>query len=163
MSYGELFARLRKLASPTQGGGIGPPPPRPDVGGGTRPSVSGDSEVFRRGPKTSHLHGRPDLAELVGIVGEMHAFRLLEAMFDIGPSEWVSESRTKVVPLLDGEEDVTSDSLGYDFRFTRDEVTWCVEVKATKGDGPGFELPSSELNAATRIAREETSGGASCA
>ena len=152
VSYGELFARLRRLAGPTQGKGIGPPPPGPDIGGGTRPSVSNDSEVFRRGPKTSHLHGPPDLAELVGIVGEMHAFRFLEAKLDISPSEWVSESRTKVVPLLDAEEDVTSDSLGYDFRFTRDEVTWCVEVKATKGEGQGFELPSSELNAATRIA-----------
>ena len=152
VSYGELFARLRKLASPTQGGGIGPPPPAPGVGRGTRPSGSNDSEVLRRGRKTSHRHGPPDLAELVGIVGEMHAFRFLEAKFDISPSEWVSESRTKVVPLLDDEEDLTSDSLGYDFRFTRNEVTWCVEVKATKGDGSGFELPTSELNAASRIA-----------
>ena len=66
-------------------------------------------------------------------------------------SAWVSESRTKVEPLL-GEEDVTSDSLGYDFRFTHDQVTWCVEVKATTGDSTGFDLPPSELNAATRIA-----------
>ena len=152
VSYSELFARLRKLVGPTQGAGIGPPPPGPEGGGGKRSISSNESEVLRRGRRTSHLHGPPDLAELVGIVGEMHAFRFLEAKFDISPSEWVSESRTKVVPLLDGEEDVTSDSLGYDFRFTRDEVTWCVEVKATKGDGSGFELPSSELNAASRIA-----------
>ncbi|MDE0257254.1 MAG: DUF3883 domain-containing protein [Gammaproteobacteria bacterium] len=153
VSYSELFVRLLKLPDPPGlVEGIGPPPPGPAVGGGMRTSVSSDSELSRRGRKTSHRHGPPDLPELVGIVGEMHAFRFLEAKFDISPSEWVSESRTKVVPLLDAEEDVTSDSLGYDFRFTRDEVTWCVEVKATKGDGLGFELPSSELNAASRIA-----------
>ena len=153
VSYSELFARLEgKLRAPEQGDGIGPSPPGPDLGGGMRPSVSNDSEVFRRGLKTSHLRGPPDLPELVGIVGEMHAFRFLRAKFGINTSAWVSESRHKVAPLLDGEEDVTSDSLGYDFRFTHDQVTWCVEVKATTGDGTGFELPSSELNAATRIA-----------
>lgn len=153
VSYRELFTRLEgTLRDPEQGEGIGPSPPGPDVGGGMRPSVSYDSEVFRRGPKTSHLRGPPDLPELVGIVGEMHALRFLRAKFGIDTSAWVSESRTKVVPLLDSEEDVTSDSLGYDFRFTHDQMTWCVEVKATTGDGTGFELPSSELKAATRIA-----------
>ncbi len=151
VSYRELFARLRKLPDPRQAEGIGPPPPGPNGGGGKRPSVSNDSEVFRRGRRTSHLHGPPDLPGLVGIVGEMHAFRLLRAKFGIDMSAWVSESRTKVEPLL-GEEDVTSDSLGYDFRFTHRQVTWCVEVKATTGNSTGFELPSSELNAATRIA-----------
>ena len=153
VSYRELFDRLEvELSDPEQGEGIGPPPPGPDPGGGMRPSASDDSEVSLRRPKTSHLRGPPDLRELVGIVGEMHAFRFLRAKFGIDTSAWVSESRTKVVPLLDGEEDVTSDSLGYDFRFTHDQITYCVEVKATTGDGTGFELPSSEINAATRIA-----------
>jgi len=152
VSYRELFARLRELPDPVQAEGIGPPPPGPAGGGGKRPSVSNNSEVFRRGPRTSHLHGPPDLPGLVGIVGEMHAFRFLRARFGIDTSAWVSESRTKVVPLLVGEEDVTSDSLGYDFRFTHGQVTWCVEVKATTGNSTGFDLPSSELNAATRIA-----------
>ena len=153
VSYRELFARLKKLPDlPKQIQGIGSPPPRPDVGDGERPGVPTDSELARRGPKTGHRHGPPDLLELVGIVGEMHAFRFLHGKFGIDESAWVSESRTKVVPLLDGEEDLTSDSLGYDFRFTHDQVTWCVEVKATNGDGPGFGLPPSELGAAARIA-----------
>ena len=153
VSYRELFARLRSLPDlPEQVEGIGPPPPGPDSGGATRPGVSGESELSRRGPKTGHLHGPPDLPELVGIVGEMHAFRFLHAHFGINTSAWVSESRTKVEPLLDGEEDVTSDSLGYDFRFTHNRVTWCVEVKATTGDGTGFDLPPSEVGAAARIA-----------
>ncbi|MDE2761992.1 MAG: hypothetical protein OXQ94_07415 [Gemmatimonadota bacterium] len=155
VSYRELFVRLRNLPDlPEQVEGIGPPPPGPDSGGATRPGVSGGSELSRRRPKTGHLHGPPDLPELVGIVGEMHAFRFLhdKDKFGIDESAWVSESRTKVVPLLDGEEDLASDSLGYDFRFTHDQVTWCVEVKATTGDGTGFDLPPSEVDAATRIA-----------
>ena len=155
VSYRDLFTRLRKLPDPKQVEGIGPPPPRPDVGGTARTGASsGESEAFRRGAKTGHLHGPPNLPELVGIVGEMHAFRFLEAEFgdSVKTSAWVSESRTKVEPLLDGEEDLTSDSLGYDFRFTHDHMTWCVEVKATTGDGTGFGLPPSELNAAARIA-----------
>ena len=54
--------------------------------------------------------------------------------------------------LLDGEKDETSDSHGYDFRFTYEGITWCVEVKATTGHGTSFDLPSSELDAASRIA-----------
>ncbi len=154
VSYRELFARLRELPDlPRQVEGIGSSPPELDGDGATRPGVSGESELSRRVPKTGHLHGPPDLRELVGIVGEMHAFRFLRDKFGIDESAWVSESRTKVVRLLDGEEDVASDSLGYDFRFTRDRVTWCVEVKATNGDGTGFGLPTSELGAAARIAR----------
>lgn len=152
VSYRELFARLRELPDlPEQVEGIGPPPPELDGDGVTRPGVSGESELSRRGPR-GHLHGPPDLPELVGIVGEIHAFRLLEANFGIDTGAWVSESRTKVESLLDGEEDVTSDSLGYDFRFTHDQVTWCVEVKATTGNRTRFGLPPSELGAAARIA-----------
>ena len=153
VSYRDLFARLKDLPDlPKRIRGIGSPPPKLDGDGATRPGVPGESELSRRGPKTGHLHGPPDLPELVGIVGEMHAFRFLKASFDIDMGDWVSESRTKVERLLDREEDVTSDSLGYDFRFTHDQVTWCVEVKATTGDRTGFGLPPSELGAAARIA-----------
>ena len=82
----------------------------------------------------------------------MQAFRFLKAKFGIDESAWVSEFRNRIVPLLDAEKDETSDSHGYDFRFTHEQVTWCVEVKATTGDGTSFELPSSELSAASRIA-----------
>ena len=93
-----------------------------------------------------------DLPEFVGIIGEMQAFRVLKDEFGINESAWVSEFRSRVVPPLDGEKDQTSDSHGYDFRFEHEGKTWCVEVKATTGDGTSFELPSSELNAASRIA-----------
>ncbi len=155
VSHDDLFARLKDLPEPPrEGEGIGPPPPGPDPGpgnDGVRGSGEG-SEVRQTRPQTSHLRTSVHLPELVGIVGEMHAFRFLQARFGIDESAWVSEFRTRVVPLLDGEKDVPSDSHGYDFRFTNGGTTWCVEVKSTTGDGTSFDLPSSELDAAGRIA-----------
>jgi len=149
-NYRDIFERLKKLPEPPkQGSRIVPPSPGPDGGGG---KSSSDGECGRRGPKTAHLYGSPHLPEFVGIIGEMQAFRFLKERFDIGVSAWVSEFRNRIVPLLDNEKDETSDSHGYDFRFEHDGKTWCVEVKATTGDGTSFELPSSELNAASRIA-----------
>ena len=150
-NYRDIFERLKKLPEPPkEGGRIVPPSPGPEGNGGASHSRKG--EVGRCGPKTAHLYGSPHLPEFVGIIGEMQAFRFLKAKFGIDESAWVSEFRNRVVPLLDGEDDETSDSHGYDFRFTHEEVTWCVEVKATTGDGTSFDLPSSELNAASRIA-----------
>ena len=149
-NYRDIFERLKKLPEPPmKGSGIGPPSPGPDGGGGKPPR---DGEGGQRGPKTSHLYGSPHLPEFVGIIGEMQAFRFLKTKFGIDESAWVSEFRNRVVPLLDGEKDETSDSHGYDFRFEYDGKTWCIEVKATTGDGTSFDLPSSELHAASRIA-----------
>ncbi len=149
-NYRDIFERLKKLPEPpAEGKGIIRPSPGPDGGGG---KPRRDGEVGQRGPKTSHLYGSPHLPEFVGIIGEMQAFRFLKDKFGIDASAWVSEFRNRVVPLLDVEEPETSDSHGYDFRFTHQQVTWCVEVKATTGDGTSFDLPSSELNAARRIA-----------
>ena len=149
-NYRDILERLKKLPEPPmEGSGIAPPSPGRNNGGGKPPS---DGEGGRRGPKTSHLYASPHLPEFVGIIGEMQAFRFLKARFGINASAWVSEFRNRVVPLLDNEKDETSDSHGYDFRFEHDGKTWCVEVKATTGDGTSFELPSSELGAASRIA-----------
>ena len=149
-NYRDILERLKKLPEPPmEGSGIAPPSPGRNNGGGKPPS---DGEGGRRGPKTSHLYASPHLPEFVGIIGEMQAFRFLKARFGINASAWVSEFRNRVVPLLDNEKDETSDTHGYDFRFEHDGKTWCVEVKATTGDGTSFELPSSELGAASRIA-----------
>ena len=67
---------------------------------------------------------------------------------------WVSESRLKILPLVEGESNNTSDSLGYDFQFRHQRRKWHVEVKATTGDDPQFELGISEIKAANRLARE---------
>lgn len=98
----------------------------------------------------------PEETTVVGIVGEMHAFRFLREEFGgraVRPHAWVSETRLKVIPLVDGEPDEISDGLGFDFRFGHNGIRWYVEVKATKGEHLSFELGISEIDAATRIAR----------
>ena len=106
--------------------------------------------------KTSHLHPSPELPELVGVVGEMHAYRFLQQEFGgetVTPDAWVSEIRQVVLPLMPGEPDNTSDSHGFDFQFSYDRRRWHVEVKSTTGDDPQFDLGITEIEAATRFAR----------
>ena len=180
-TYGDLFRRLKELPEP-----IGPRAendvfsplrdPSPSVqaearaGSETSPADgsdgSGTLQVDEAPPtrsKTAHLYSSPHLPELVGIVGEMHAFRFLKSKFNIDKYAWVSEFRTKVLPLGDGEKDETSDSYGYDFRFTYDDKDpqidgdkrarrWYVEVKATTEDGTSFDISAGQLAVARRVA-----------
>ncbi len=150
-NYRDIFERLKRLPEPPKAGRgiVRPSTERGGGGGGPRRR---NTEIGEKGPKTAHLRGSPHLPEFVGIVGEMQAFRFLKDRFGINESAWVSEFRSRVVHPLDREEPGTSDSHGYDFRFEYNGKTWCVEVKATTGDGTSFDLPSSELNAASRIA-----------
>ena len=106
--------------------------------------------------KSGHRRLSPEESGVVGIVGETHAYRFLRKEFGgraVRASAWVSESRLKVLPLVEGERDETSDGHGFDFRFNHNGVRWHVEVKATKGEAPSFDLGISEIEAATRIAR----------
>ena len=105
--------------------------------------------------KTSHLRPSPELRELAGVVGEIHAYRFLQQEFGseaVTPDAWVSEIRQDVLPLMPGEPDSTSDSHGFDFRFRYGRGHWYVEVKSTSGDEPQFDLGVSEIQAAIRLA-----------
>ena len=155
-TYSTLFGRLEGFPEPT-----GPRADRDEITPLTDPpreSIAFDlnpgppSEANRTGPRTAQMYASPHLPELVGIVGEIHAFRFLRSKFKIDEHAWVSEFRTKVLPLREGEMDETSDSLGYDFRFAYERKTWCVEVKATTEDGTSFDLSSGEIASASRIA-----------
>ncbi len=152
MSYRELFDRLSSLSDPE-----GPQAnkdkftPLTQVG----PSGGGSGGGGRKAVKTSHLRPSAELSELVGIVGEMHAYRFLRAKFGnnvVTWDTWVSEIRLKVRSLVKGEPDNTSDSYGYDFQFSHQGKKWHVEVKATTGDDPQFDLGISEIDAATDLA-----------
>ena len=106
--------------------------------------------------RSSHRRPSPEEALVVGVVGEMHAYRYLRKEFGgraVQARAWVSETRLKVLPLVEGESNDTSDGYGYDFRFSHDGIRWRVEVKATTGDEPSFDLGISEIQAATDIAR----------
>ena len=155
-----LFARLEDLPKP-----IGPrahldeftPLNTPSAERSIHPVVNtgtrDDANLTNR--KTATRHGSPHLPGLVGVVGEMHAYRFLRSRFDIDERAWVSEFRTKVLPLQEGERDKTSDSLGYDFRFAYDGKTWCVEVKSTTEDSTSFDLSSGQIDTANRIANKK--------
>lgn len=153
-SYGELFERLSSLTDPDG--------PRASKDRFTPLAEARPTSARRggggggKGGKTSHLHPSAELRELVGIVGEIHAYRFLRTEFgeDVTSDAWVSEIRLKVLPLVAGEQDDTSDGHGFDFRFRYNRKTWCVEVKATSGDDTQFDLGSTEINAATRLARK---------
>ena len=109
--------------------------------------------------KSSHKRPSPEEAPVLGIVGEMHAYRYLRKEFGgraVQARAWVSETRLKVLPLVEGEPDGTSDGHGFDFRFSHEGIGWRVEVKATRGDEPSFDLGLSEIQAATDIARRRS-------
>lgn len=152
-SYDDLFGRLKSLADPE-----GPDANKDQFTPLTQAGPSGGSsgQVGRKIVKTSHLRSSAELRELVGVVGEMHAYRFLRAKFGndvVTQDAWVSEIRLEVLPLMKGEPDNTSDSHGFDFQFRYRRKKWCVEVKATTGDDPQFDLGISEINAATNLAR----------
>ncbi len=152
-SYGDLLARLGTL----------PEPKGPSVKGdeSTRlvPPGRGPAPRHRPAPaspgRTSHLYSRPHLPGLVGIVGEMHAYRYLRSEFGsdiVTAAAWVSENGLEVLPLAGGEKRDARDNHGFDFRFASDGITWRFEVKATTEDDTSFSLPPSEIRAATSLA-----------
>ena len=109
--------------------------------------------------KSSHRRPSPEEALVVGVVGEMHAYRYLRKEFGgraVRARAWVSETRLKVLPLVEGESNETSDGHGFDFRFSHAGIGWRIEVKATKRDEPSFDLGISEIQAATDIARRRS-------
>ena len=156
-SFGDLFERLRGLPDPQ-----GPDASRDEMTRLAEVSLAGggSSGGVRKATKTSHLHLHRDHSELIGVIGEIHAYRFLRAKFGndvVTRDAWLSEIRLQVQPLVEGEPDNTSDSHGFDFEFTHHRRKWRVEVKATPGDDPQFDLGITEINAATRLAR--TRGG----
>ena len=154
-SFGELFQRLSGLPDPD-----GPRASQDAFTDLTTPRTGRRGANGGKGGKISYRRPSPELWELVGIVGEMHAYRFLRHEFGIAtvtPDAWVSEIRLKALPLVTGEPDNISDSHGYDFQFIHRRTRLHVEVKSTAGDEPEFDLGISEIEAATRLAR--TRGG----
>ena len=152
-SYDELFQRLSSLADL-----VGPRASKDTFTplAITRPTGDGSGGGRGKSAQTSHLRPSAALRDLVGVVGEIHAYRFLRADFGsdvVTRGAWVSEIRLKVRPLVDGESDTTSDGHGFDFRFRYRGNWYYVEVKATGGDGPSFDLGISEIEAASRFAQ----------
>ena len=158
--YGELFKHINSLPE------LWIPHPDPDeftlleeiadTGNGNSGGGGGGG-----GPYSSPPDG---LRELVGVVGEMQAFRYLQAKFEdaVTRDNWVSKNRLEGLPLVPGEQDRTNDSLGYDFLFLHQGKKWHIEVKATMGDETQFDLGVTEVKAASRIAQRQRSSEQWC-
>ena len=150
-SYGDLFGHLDRLANPEG------PRASKDAFTPLADTRTGRTSSGGGGRKTSNQRPSAHLRELVGVVGEMQAFRFLREEFGDGivtRDAWVSEIRLRVFPLVNGEPDNTSDGHGFDFQFNGHGKKWYVEVKATTGDDQQFDLGISEIEAATRFARK---------
>ncbi|MBM7115739.1 DUF3883 domain-containing protein [Archangium primigenium] len=89
---------------------------------------------------------------IVGLIGEILAFRILQKRFGetaVGASAWCSKNSAYV--FTDNEGD---DSLGYDFRVVDGRCTWHIEVKASLDASEQFELGSSEVREALKLANK---------
>ena len=86
------------------------------------------------------------MKNLVGLAGEIHAFRALQKFYGVatmGPGSWISENSRKKYP-----ENNTNDGAGCDFVIHKNGKTHYVEVKATQAEDETFELGSSEIKLA---------------
>ena len=119
---------------------------------------SGGSGGGGEGGRTRYRSPRsppPELSDLLGTLGEIHAYRFLKEKFGrriVSEEAWVSEIRRKVMPLLPGQKLELNDGLGFDFRFRAGDKHWHVEVKATQEADCHFELGISEVRTASRLA-----------
>ena len=150
-NYGDLFDHLGNLSVPD-----GPCASQDEF------TLSKVREGGSGGGKGGRNGGRPPPPppaghrELVGIVGEIHAYHYLRKEFGeeaVTRDAWVSENRRKVIPPVGDEPNNVDDRHGFDFKFTHKRRKWHVEVKATDGNDSQFELGISEIKAANCLAR----------
>ena len=90
------------------------------------------------------------MKDLVGLSGEIHAFRALQKFYGvdaIGPGSWVSENSRHKYP-----ENKTDDGFGCDFIIHENGKVHYIEVKATQGEDGTFELGSTEVELAIESA-----------
>ena len=150
--YEELFEHIKSLPEPEA------PLPGPDEFTPLKEIAGTDNGNSSGSGGGGGFYSPPELPELVGVVGEMRAFIYLQARFKgaVTRDNWVSKNRLECLPLVPGEQDETDDSLGYDFSFSHQGKRWHIEVKATVEDKTQFELGTTEIKAASRIAQSSS-------
>jgi len=93
---------------------------------------------------------------LIGLAGEIHAFRRLQAQYGsnvVTCSSWISSSSLTVFPE---NKPFADDGAGCDFRFAVASRTFFVEVKSSSGEDETFTLGSSEIKLAMELARAKS-------
>ena len=111
-----------------------------DGGGG-----GGSHPIPPRQPKAIEM--------LIGMAGEIHAFRRLQAEYGaivVTSSSWISMNGASVFPE---NLSFANDGEGCDFRFIAANRMFFVEVKSSSGTDETFTLGSSEIRLAMDMAR----------
>jgi hypothetical protein len=112
-------------------------------------STKGEGEKKKpaRGPLSKSMEN------LIGLSGEIHAFRLLQKSYGasvVHSGTWISGNSSFVYP-----DNKVDDGHGCDFIILHDGKTFCVEVKASQGDDGSFKLGSSEIRLAMDLAKNK--------
>jgi hypothetical protein len=93
------------------------------------------------------------MEKLVGLSGEIHAFRMLQRQYGpnvVSAACWVS-GNSAVAGL--NPPDKTNDGHGSDFLIVHEGHTYNIEVKSSEGENDGFTLTSSEIRLAKDLVR----------
>ena len=119
-----------------------------------KPIPGGNGQTPNGGRGTINTMSRAD-KELVGLAGEIHAFRGLKRLYgkkNVGSANWISENSRCIFP-----KNNVDDGFGCDFIVEKNGKTYYVEVKASQNENYVFELGSSEVSLAIRLANRRNS------
>jgi hypothetical protein len=115
-----------------------------------RPATKPKEKEPKNKPKQKHLSKA--MENLIGLSGEIHAFRMLQRTYgesSVSATSWVSENSLYVFP-----DNKADDDRGCDFIVTLPERTYFVEVKSSEGDQESFTLGSSQIRLAMQLAKK---------
>lgn len=101
--------------------------------------------------KTKQTRISKSLENLIGLSGEIHAFRVLQNTYGssiVSASSWLSENSLSVYP-----DNKASDGMGCDFMIVVHDRTHYIEVKSSEGESDSFKLGSSEIRLALELAK----------
>ena len=104
-------------------------------------------------PTTRKVRLSKRMEEVIGLAGEIHAYRLLKKIYGdsvVSQTTWVSKNGTIVFP---GKE--YDDGMGCDFIIPMAGKTYYVEVKASQEDDESFKLGTSEIDLASEVTRKK--------
>lgn len=94
---------------------------------------------------------------LVGLAGEIHAFRRLQQQYGaliVSASSWLSSN---ALHAYADNTAVVNDAAGCDFRFVVEGKTYHIEVKSSSGADEMFTLGSSEIRLAMELSKSRSS------
>lgn len=102
--------------------------------------------------KSNPKHLSKSMENLIGLSGEIHAFRRLQNIYGtsvVSSSSWISGNSNIVF-----KGNKTDDSKGCDFIVVLKNRTYYIEVKSSEGSNESFTLGSSEIRLAMELVKK---------